>query len=332
MTKGKTRSKQIRSGRKIKVVVVGGGNGSAIVLQALKKFADSLEITAVIGTADSGGSSGELRREFGLIPSGDILRAILALSPTDYKILRKIFYEVRFSVGGKLNKHNLGNLFLTLGGQYSKNIVKTINALSESVGALGKVIPATLKPADLAVELENGLIIRGEANIDVPKYNRNWKINKALPTRVRVNPTAVSALSNADYIIFGPGSLYTSVIAPLTISGIYQSVKKSRARLIGLITNYNHIFGETGPTNLSGTIAALENNLPRPLDVIVFNSHQPDVREKKFARQKTWYLLERDDKNLTPYRSRLKFYDCGYKKFPGLDFAKLGKYLKKIIN
>ncbi|OGH87980.1 MAG: hypothetical protein A3J93_02280 [Candidatus Magasanikbacteria bacterium RIFOXYC2_FULL_42_28] len=317
--------------KKIKVVVVGGGNGSAITLQALKKYANNLDISAVIGTADSNGSSGRLRREFNVIPTGDILRAILSLSPIDYVVLRKIFYEVRFSAGGALKKHNLGNLFLTLGGQYSKNILNAIMALSESVGALGRVIPATLKPVDLAVQLDNGRVVKGEGNIDIPNYDRRFKIARALPSSGIANQDATRALLDADYIIFGPGSLYTSVIAPLMVKGIFNAVKQSRARLVFLLTNYNLIHGETGPSDLSDIIAHLEQHLPRPLDKIIFNSHIPGKVEAKSVKANGWYLIKCDDKNLSVYRGRLKFYDFGKKIWPGYDTERLGKYLRKII-
>jgi uncharacterized cofD-like protein len=99
---------------KKKVVVIGGGNGSAVCLEGLKTYTDRFDISAIISMSDSGGSSGILRREFATLPPGDIMRAILSLSKYDYQSLRKIFYQPRFKQVGKLNSHNLGNLFLTL--------------------------------------------------------------------------------------------------------------------------------------------------------------------------------------------------------------------------
>src|SRR3989338_10719600 len=103
---------------KKKIVVIGGGNGSSLCLEALKKHANIFDISAVISMSDSGGSSGKLRKEFNTLPPGDIMRAILSLSKYDYKILRRIFYKPRFKNTGKLDSHNLGNLFLTLMSQH----------------------------------------------------------------------------------------------------------------------------------------------------------------------------------------------------------------------
>ena len=120
---------------KKKIVVIGGGNGSSICLEGLKKYANKFDISAIISMSDSGGSSGKLRKEFNTLPPGDIMRAVLSLSKFDYKILRQIFYKPRFTNAGKLNTHNLGNLFLTLMSQYSGNFLYALEALSQSVGS-----------------------------------------------------------------------------------------------------------------------------------------------------------------------------------------------------
>src|SRR3989338_10367595 len=164
---------------KKRVVAIGGGNGSAIALEALKQHRDIFDISAVISMSDSGGSSGRLRQEFNTLPPGDILRAILSLSLSDYPVLRKIFYSNRFSGAGKLAEHNLGNLFLTLAGKYAGDFMSAVRALEQSVEAVGHVYPATLDQTDLCVELENGQIIKTEAAIDMPNYDRSLKIKKA---------------------------------------------------------------------------------------------------------------------------------------------------------
>ena len=104
-----------------KIVVLGGGNGSAISINALKNLGDNVQISAVVSTSDSGGSSGVLRKEFKTLPPGDVMRAVLAMSPYNYDILKKMFYRNRFSGCGKLDNHNLGNLFLVLAEKYGSD-------------------------------------------------------------------------------------------------------------------------------------------------------------------------------------------------------------------
>src|SRR3990167_11517090 len=147
---------------KKKIVVIGGGNGSAVCLEGLKNYTNIFDISAVISISDSGGSSGKLRKEFNTLPPGDIMRAVLSLSKYDYQTLRRIFYQPRFQGLDKLDGHNLGNLFLTLAGQYSGSFLRALEALSQSVEAQGRVYPVTLESSHLAAELQNGDIIRTE--------------------------------------------------------------------------------------------------------------------------------------------------------------------------
>src|SRR3989339_2031331 len=154
------------------VVVIGGGNGSAVCLEGLKTYTNIFDISAVISMSDSGGSSGKLRKEFNTLPPGDIMRAVLSLSKYDYQSLRKIFYQPRFSGLGKLDTHNLGNLFLTLTIQFTGNFIHAIEAMSHSVEAKGRVYPVSLENINLVAELENGKVIKTEAFIDNPVYNR----------------------------------------------------------------------------------------------------------------------------------------------------------------
>src|SRR3989338_2345279 len=143
-------------------VVIGGGNGSACSINALKDHRDLFDVSAVISMSDSGGSSGRLRREFNTLPMGDILRATLAMSPYDYRTLKKVFNKSRFTDAGKLDGHNLGNMFLALGAQYSGDILHAVRALHQAVEAVGVAHPATLTPSDLCVELSNGDVVVGE--------------------------------------------------------------------------------------------------------------------------------------------------------------------------
>jgi uncharacterized cofD-like protein len=217
---------------KKKVAVLGGGNGSAVCLEALKKFNNRFEIAGIISMSDSGGSSGRLRKEFSTLPPGDIMRAVLALSKYDYKSLRQVFYKPRFAGLGKLDTHNLGNLFLVLAAQYGGSFMHGLEALAASVEVCGKVFPVTMHTVDLAAELDNGSIVRTEAFIDKPEYNRGWKIKKVwLEPDCKVYEAAAKAIRQADYIILSPGSLYTSLISTLLPAGVREAIAASKAKI-----------------------------------------------------------------------------------------------------
>lgn len=314
---------------KKKIVVIGGGNGSAITLVALKHYLDKFNVSAVISMSDSGGSSGRLRKELGTLPPGDIMRAVLALSKYDYPMLRQIFYQPRFSCRGKLKGHNLGNLFLTLIAKYCGSFPKALEALSQSVEAQGKVYPVTTKPVDLAAELVNGQIVRTEAFIDEPKYNHGSKIKKIwLEPKCVINPEAAKAIKSADYIILSPGSLYTSIIATLLPTGTREAIKKSKAKIIYVAGNAYRLDGETGPERLSDFVWQLEQYLPRHISTIMHNSHIPKGAERKFYREHKWGIFDFDKKYL---RGRDVISLDLERSGGGLCAIKLGKVFKKIL-
>lgn len=288
--------------RKRRVVVVGGGNGSAISLRALKKYKDCFEISAVISVSDSGGSSGKLREEFHTLPTGDIMRAILALSRHDFPTLKKIFYENRFSEVGKLDIHNVGNLFLVLAQQYGGDFISGIRALSQAVESVGYVYPATLDSTHLNVELANGQIIKTEAAIDVPKYDLNLRIKHAwLEPAGVAYPEAVRAIEAADWIVLGPGSLYTSVIAALLPQGISDAIAQSKGKIMFVAGNAYHKHGETGPKRLSEFTRELQEYIPRKVDIVLYNTHTLDESQMKAYEKNDWVLFEQDPGALPEY-------------------------------
>lgn len=312
-----------------KAVVIGGGNGSAIVLDGLKRYPEVFDISAVISMSDSGGSSGRLRKEFGTLPPGDIMRAVLALSKYDYATLRKIFYQPRFhGLGDKMEGHNIGNLFLVLMSQYAGGFLRGLEALSQSVEAQGRVYPVTLEPVDLVAELNNGDIIRTEEFIDNPKYNRGLKIKKVwLEPKIKVYDKAAEAIKAADYIILSPGSLYTSLIAALLPKGVKEAIGASSANLIYVASNGYRAEGETGPESFGGVIKQLENYLPRPLDLIIYDSHKLNERQRKFFQEKKWAVFDYDPHNL----AEKNVSDVDYMtEDGGVSSEKLGALLSKL--
>lgn len=276
---------------------MGGGNGTATVLRGLKQFPTVFEISAVVSMSDSGGSSGKLREEFKTLPAGDVLRAVLSLSIYDYKtVLKPLFYKKRFKDVGKLDGHNLGNLFLILAQNYNgSDFLSAVRALEQAVEAAGTVHPATLENSDLVAELEDGKIVKTEAKIDRPDWGWDNTIKKVwLEPDVQANPGALKALEEADYIILGPGSLYCSVIAATLAGGIKEAISRSKARLIHVVGNKYELDGERGPTSLCTSLWKLEEYLPRKIDMVIFNTMELSDRQRDHYEQKRWELLKYD--------------------------------------
>lgn len=317
---------------KIKVVTIGGGNGSAKSIRALKRYVDKIELSSVVSMSDSGGSSGVLRQEFGGLPTGDILRATLAMSRYDYDLLKKIFYGNRFHGVGKLDKHNIGNLFLTLSKNYSLDFMASVQALEQGVDAVGSVYPTTLDNTDLVVELTDGQKIKTEAKIDRPDYDRSLKIAKAwLESAGKVYEPAEKAILEADYLVIGPGSLYSSIVAALLPAGMKEAIAKSKAKIIYVAGNAFELHGETGPEKLSEFVRQLELYLPRKIDVVVNNNKKLSEKKIKEYGEKHWKLFEADIENIPEHQVISGDYERDDIGHPGLSDAKLGDILYKIL-
>lgn len=312
-----------------KVVVIGGGNGSAISINAVKNFGDKVKISAVVSTSDSNGSSGRLRKEFKTLPPGDVMRAVLAMSPYSYDILKKIFYKNRFSGCKKLDNHDLGNLFLVLAEKYTKDYMSSVLALEQAVDALGHVYPNTLQQSDLVAEFINGKIVKTEGKIDRPENKSTSRIKKTwLEPKVKAYPDAIKAIKEADVIIMGPGSLYCSIVATLLPAGINEAISKSKAKLIYVSGNAYEMIGEKGPNKLSEFVRELQTYLPRKIDLVIFDSAELDTKQKQHYKEKKWALIENDTENIPDYKVIAGNFE---RTTGGLCPIKLGKILNKII-
>lgn len=226
-----------------KVVTIGGGTGSYVVLRGLKEF--PLDITAVVSMFDSGSSSGILRDEFGVLPPGDVRRCLLALSDGKRaEILRELF-NYRFNGGTGLSGHSFGNLFLVALSAIYGSDIEAIRKASELLDLKGKVLPVSVDKSDLHAILENGEEIIGETNIDIPKHDGAVRIQK-----VFLNPPATLfeeanvAIREADLIIIGPGDPYTSIIPNLLVGGMSEALRESKAKKV-MVTNLMSKWGET---------------------------------------------------------------------------------------
>lgn len=276
-----------------KIVVIGGGTGVFTVLSGLRNCFKNL--SAVVTMADDGGSTGTLREDFGVLPPGDIRRALIALSKTDNKILSALF-NYRFNEGAGFYGHSFGNLILTALERITGNFEKAIQEASRILSVEGRVIPVTLKQTKLFAELENGAIIKGESNIDVPKHDGRLRIKKVwLRPAAAINPSAQKALLAADLIIIGPGDLYTSIIPNLLVSGMTSTLRKTKAKIIYFV-NLMTKFGETNGFCASDFLKEVERYTGKSIiDYIVVNSRRPSShRLKRYKKEKaSWVIFDR---------------------------------------
>ncbi len=256
-----------------KVVVIGGGTGSHTLLSGLKKY--PFDLTSIVTVADSGGSTGRLRDEFGSLPVGDFRMALTALAPTDdeAEILRKLFLY-RFDKGEEgLKGHNFGNLFLVALGNILGSYEKAIQYTSKILRVTGKVLPITSEPVNLVAEYEDGTTLYGEASIDEPPENHDGKqrIKKLwVEPDSTITADASYEILHADYIILGPGDLYTSILANIVINGTAVAIRKSKAGFI-YISNLMTRYGQTYNFSVRDYINELVRYIDREPDYVLMD-------------------------------------------------------------
>jgi uncharacterized cofD-like protein len=272
---------------KCNITTIGGGTGTFNVLSGLGKNRQ-LNLAAIVSVADTGGSTGELRDEFGILPPGDVRRAIVALAE-DTDVVRRLF-EYRFKIGRRIAGHTVGNLLLTALSDITGDFERGIEELSTMFNVHGKVIPVTLDDVHLGVTLENGERIIGETDIDIPKHDASIPIRDAfLLGGGRLNPRAREAIENSDYVIIGPGDLYTSIIPNLLCPGMVDTLRHAQARII-YICNVMTKHGETDGFYVDDFVRVLEHYLGEGrIDYLLVNSGElrDDLLEKYRSEGKT---------------------------------------------
>lgn len=248
------------------VVTVGGGTGLSVLLHGLKNY--SSNITAIVTVADDGGSSGRLREQFNMLPPGDIRNCLVALADAE-PLMRKLF-QFRFEEGEALKGHSFGNLFITAMSKVTGDFEQAIKESSKVLAIRGKVIPSTLSKIRLVAEYQDGNVTAGESKIG---ENKN-PIKKVYlePKDCEATEEALMAIREADVIILGPGSLYTSVIPNLLINGIYQEISRSKVPKI-YICNVMTQPGETDGYKASDHLKAIiSHSTPDIVNTCIINT------------------------------------------------------------
>lgn len=241
-----------------RIVVIGGGTGLSTLLRGLKHY--SANITAIVTVADDGGSSGRLRREMGGIPPGDIRNCLTALADEE-KLLTELF-QYRFEGSSGLSGHSFGNLFLSAMNEITGDWEKAIAASSQVLAIRGRVLPATLSDVSLWATLSDGRRIEGESNIT--KARGSITEIGCLPAAPPALPQAIEAINGADYIVIGPGSLYTSIIPNLLVPELVEAIAARRIPCV-YICNIMTEPGETQSYQVSDHIQAIDRACGRSL-------------------------------------------------------------------
>jgi uncharacterized cofD-like protein len=241
----------------LRVVAIGGGTGLSVLLQGLKPYARPergvpMDITAVVTVTDDGGSSGRLRRDFDVLPPGDIRNCMVALSE-DEGLLSRLFQH-RFQAGLGLKGHSFGNLFLTALTQIMGDFPEAVKASSEVLKITGRIYPATAANVALEATLEDGTHVIGETKIS--KSRRPIRSVRLRPRKVKPMADTLAAIAQADLITMGPGSLFTSVIPNLLVEGIAAAIRRSPA-LKAYVVNLMWQPGETVNFSASDHIRAI---------------------------------------------------------------------------
>jgi uncharacterized cofD-like protein len=255
--------------RGARTVVIGGGTGLSVALRGLKEHTSNL--TAIVTVADDGGSSGRLRRELGVLPPGDFRNCLVALA--DAPPLMEKLFQYRFDHGSALDGHSFGNLFIVAMSEVTGNFERAIHESSRVLAVRGQVLPSTISNVTLCAELEDDATVHGESNISASSH----RIRRVYlqPERPPAYPDALRAIADADLIVVGPGSLYTSVLPNLLVDGMCEALRASRALKI-YVCNVATQPGETDGYGIADHLGALLRHLPNQENLFHFvlaNSH-----------------------------------------------------------
>lgn len=315
-----------------KIVVIGGGTGLSNMLRGLKKY--TFNITAIVTVADDGGGSGMLRQDLGMLPPGDIRNCIISLADTE-PLMEKLF-RYRFK-DGALENQSFGNLFLAAMNGVSDNFLEAVKKTSEVLAVTGQVLPVTLENVELYARLENGSIVRGESSIPMESLNQNSPIERVFlePEGAKGIQEAIDAILDADAVVLGPGSVYTSIIPNLMVKDVKEALLKTEALKI-YVSNVMTQPGESDNYSVEDHIRAIMRHCEGiNLDYTIVNKGDTNEEEhiKERYLQKGSNLVKRDGKPDSSVKT--KYIECDMIKIKRElirhDEDKLAKILMKTI-
>ena len=292
---------------KQKIVTIGGGSGSFMVLSGLKKY--PVDLSAVVTMSDDGGSTGILRDELGVLPPGDVRQCLIALSHSS-KTLKELF-NYRYGNGG-LSGHSFGNIFLSTLEKITGGFESAVVEASRILRIQGYVFPVTLKNTRLVAVFKNGEKLVGEKNIYCHKNSFAELKKLYLKPQVELNPKIYQALEKADKIVINPGDLYSSLIPNFLVKGLSESIAKSKAKVI-CVVNLMTKAGQTDDFTIDKYISTLEKYLGKGIiKYVVFNTEMPDSKIlKKYTKRNEKPILPENNSN--NFKNSTNFVFLGHK-------------------
>lgn len=254
-----------------KVVVIGGGTGTFVTLQGLKRH--QVDLTAIVTMADSGGSNKRIRDEFGLLPTSDIRQCFVALADENggVGLMRKLFMY-RFEKGQGIAGMTFGNLFMAALADILGSQADAIRQTHRVLRIKGNVIPVSYTNTNLSARYENGHVVNEEHLIDEPQHDGTLNIKEVFLTpKARVSPEALAAITRADLVVLGPGDLFTSLIPNFLVEGIPEALKKTRAAIV-YVLNLMTKFGQTYKYSAADHLRALEAYIGTSINTVLVNT------------------------------------------------------------
>jgi uncharacterized cofD-like protein len=264
-----------------KITVLGGGTGSMAVLSGLKQYKD-LDISVVVNMTDDGGSNAVVRDEFGLLPLSDLRKSIIALSELNNETIQQMF-TYRFDIGKGLSGHTLGNLMMTALSKITGSELEAIEIISKLFHVRGSVIPVTLEHTRLVAKYSDGSEVKSEHLIDDPIDQEKKQItNLRVEPSVQAFPKAIQAIEDADYIIIGPGDLFTTTLANIVIGNMAKTIKNAKGKII-FINNLMTKKGQTDDMTANDLSKKIKEYLHREPDFIILNDGKiPELALQKY--------------------------------------------------
>jgi uncharacterized cofD-like protein len=288
----KIRQRRVPRGQSVRVVAIGGGTGLSMLLRGLKHFVARRrqesgrnpisDLAAIVTVTDDGGSSGRLRREYRVLPPGDIRNCMVALSQ-DEALLGRLF-QYRFQSGRGLRGHSFGNLFLTALSHVTGDFAEAVRLSGEVLAIRGRIFPTTIEDVSLVAVLSNGRVISGETRI--ARSGKSIRRLRLQPRHVRPLPEVLDAIAQADLVLVGPGSLYTSILPNLLVSGVAAAIEASSATRV-YIANLMTQPGETDGFSLYDHLRVINKHTGRNLFDWVLANNQPvsDALARRYRSQ-----------------------------------------------
>ncbi|MDP3973912.1 MAG: YvcK family protein [Candidatus Daviesbacteria bacterium] len=297
-----------------KVVTFGGGTGHFSLLRGLVELNQPELITAVVGTWDSGGSSGKLRSELGILPPGDIRQCLLALmeDSKQRQVAHRLFEDRLTDIKGLLRGHNMGNLIAARLEQLYKGADRTVEAEKWLFRIRANVLPVSLTDLHLMAKLEGGREIEGETNIDVRGEKKNYDPREKIlrvyfDSTAEVNPRVLDKIKIADKIVFSAGDLYTSILPHLLVTGIKETIAKSKTKVI-LVLNLVTKRGETDYYKASDYLKAFIYYLEDSsiIDYVIVNSNGLDPEVLSAYKKEGKIPVKVDEENCLRLAPKIK--------------------------